>query len=218
MENQLQKQDKTLLTFLAAGITTGGNIDVANVDKMGINLELRKFKGQGGSPNYGELIKIPMAERIPALAEKDMRGAVTTIAVALTLAFETLNLKQGMNALQIVDLAEVIVDSAVDDQIAIPDLMLFLQKLTRGECGELYGSIDSLKFMGFFNKFRDERWQEGIKIRDAKDTEYKNLGDPERQGRKMNAFDEHLSKYTTELSAKKDEIRELRAERKRNSQ
>jgi hypothetical protein len=115
-------------------------------------------------------------------------------------------------------LAEAIIDDSRQDKIAIPDLLLFLQNLTRGKYGDLYGSIDSVKFMRYFDDYRDERWSEGIRIRDEKDLQYKALGDPERTGGKMTAFDEHLSQYTTKLQAKNDEIKELREERKRNYQ
>lgn len=202
-----------MLTYLAAGITKEGKIDTGPIDRMALNIELRKFKS-GNTVKFGELLKIPSSERISNLAKNDLRGTVTTISVALTLAFETMNLKRGMTPIQIVDLAETIVDDSEGDKISIPDLLLFLQRLTRGEYGELYDSFDSVKFMRFFGQFRDERWSEGIRIRDERDLEYKNLGDPERVERKNTAFDEHLSAFTTKLSAMKDELREAKKNKK----
>jgi len=217
MENQLQKQEKTLLTYLAQGITKEGKIDTANIDRVGMGIELKKFKNERGVVEFGKLISLPLSQRIPALAEKDMRGTVTSIAVAITLSLESLNLKRSMTAIQIVDLAEAIIDDASIDKIAIEDVLLFLQKLTRGDYGELYDGIDTVKFMHKFNQFRDERWEEGIRIRDAKHEEYKNEGGA-RENKKMTAFDNLLQGYATKLQAKNDEIKALRAERKRNSQ
>lgn len=202
-----------MVGYLAVGITSEGEVDTKDIDRIGLSLELRKYK-DGRSIKFGELLKLPNAERIPKLAEKDMRGTVTTISVALTLALETMNLKRGMTATQIVDLAETIVDDSLVDNIAIPDLLLFLQKLTRGEYGELYESFDSVKFMKYFGQFRDERWAEGIRIRDERDLEYKNLGDPERADRKNTAFDEHLSSFTTKLRSMKDELIEAKRNKK----
>lgn len=148
----------------------------------------------------------------------DPDGTSALVAAGLTLAIENMNLKRGLTASQLVDLSEEILDSSVDDKLAFEDLMLFLQGLTRGRYGELYESMDIPKFMNLFGKYRDERWEEGIRLRDAKHDEYKNLGDKERANSRLTAFDQHLSEYTTKLQAKNDEIKMLRAERNRNQQ
>lgn len=176
------------------------------------------FKLDNGAPNYAELIKIPVDQRLNELAKTDPDGTLTLVVVGLTLAIENMNLKRGLNESQLADLAEEIIDTANDDKIAFEDLMLFLQCLTRGRYGELYESMDIPKFMNFFNQFRDERWQEGIKIRDERHEEFKNLGDKERKGKPMTAFDQHLSEYTTKLQAKNDEIKLLRQERNKRFQ
>ena len=211
MDNQLQKQEKTLVTFLAQGITKEGKIDTLGVDRVGLNMELQKFKQSEREPNFGELIKIPLDRRITAMAEKDMRGTVTSIAVALTLAMEALNLKIPMNAIQIVDCAEVIMDSAKEDKIAIEDLMVFLQKLTRGQYGDLYGTMDQAKLLSFFDKFRDERWMEGIRIRDLKAQEYKEMGDRniyERENPKdASPFGQHIEYLRSKSRERIDERR-----------
>lgn len=204
-----------MLTYLAAGITKEGKIDTAPIDRLGISIELKKYKDEFGGANFRELINIPVENRIPAMAEKDMRGTVTTLAVAITMSQEAMNLKRPMTAIQIVDLAEAIVDDAGGDKLSFEDALLFLQKLVRGEYGGLYESLDSIKFMDLFSKYRDERWQAGIKIRDEKDEYYKNLG-PSRDNKKMTAFDSMLSEYATKIQAKNDEIKELKEERKRN--
>lgn len=203
-----------MLTYLAAGITKDGKIDTRAIDRVGMNMELKKFKDGRGVINFGELIKIPNDQRIDALAKVDMRGTVTSLAVAITLAMESLNLKRGMNPIQIVDLAEAIVDDAAVDHIAIPDVLLFLQNLTRGAYGELYEGMDAVKFMHKFNQYRDERWEEAIGIRDAKHDEYKSEGGA-REVRKLDSFDNILQRYTTQIQAKNDEIKTLREEKKR---
>lgn len=187
---------------------------------MGVNLELKKFKNNNGSVNYPALFAIPPDQRLAAMAEKDLGGTIKLITVALQLAFESMNLSRPMQAFQILDLAEAIVDSAgEEDKPALEDLMLFLQKLTRGEFGPLYESLDIPKFMTFYNKFRDERWQEAWKLRHEKDEYFKSLGDSGLFDRKYSQpdtpFQEYLSSYNTRLQAKNDEIKALREERKR---
>lgn len=195
--------------------STNNGIDVTRVDKIAINQELRKYKSQGGGIEYSILFTIPVSERIPAMAKKNLRMTITTIAVALTLAMEAINVTRKMTPIQIIDLAETIVDDADNgDNISLEDLMLFLQKLTRGEYPDLYEGIDHMKFMSRFNQYRDERWEAGRVIAENKHIEYKGLG-PERTGQPNTALDEHLAAFTNKLSVMKDELREKKEEMKR---
>lgn len=187
-------------------------------NKQELNLILKDFKAENGSPNFPALFAIPTDNRLPELAKNDPQGTFVLVTAGLTLAIENMNLKRGLNASQIADLTEEIIDTSADDKLALEDLMLFLQGLTRGRYGELYESMDIPKFMNLFGKYRDERWEEGIKIRDAKHDEFKNLGDKERANSRLTAFDEHLASYTTKLQAKNDEIKALRSERNRRNQ
>jgi hypothetical protein len=192
-----------------------GGLDVQRVDKFGIQLELKKFKTERGDINYPVLFSIPKDERIAAMAEKDLEGTMKTITVAITLALETMNLSRPMQSFQILDLAEAVVDSAgEEDKPSLPDFMLFLQKLTRGEYPGLYEGIDIPKFMERWNKYRDERWEAGIELRDKQHEYYKSLGGS-REAKKMDSFDSMLFEYSNKLQAKKDEVEALKAENKR---
>lgn len=206
---------------MQAAITTTGGTNLRKVDKLGVNLELRKYKSPNGAISFPALFEIPVDQRIAAMAQRDLGNTVLTITVALTLAFETMNLSRPMTSTQILDLAETIVDSAAEeDKPALEDLMLFLQRLTRGEYPGLFEGIDIPKFMERWNKYRDERWEEGVRLRDERHEQYKKLGDSEifdRSYRKPETpFDEHMQSYTKKIQAKNDEIKELRAERKRD--
>jgi len=196
---------------LQTAITPTGSVEVAKVDKFGIGLELRKFKNPNNSINYPALFDIPKDQRIAAMAEMDLGATIKIVTVALTLALETMNLKRGMTAFQVLDLAEAIVDEAGSDNLAIEDLMLFLQKLTRGEYPEMFEGIDQLKFMLRFNKYRDDRWEAGIAIRDAKVEEYKRLGDSndfERANpRDASSFGLQLEHFRQKSQERKDELK-----------
>lgn len=184
-------------------------------NKQEINLTLKTYKLDNGAPNFPALFTIPKESRLPELYKNDPEETCMIVTAGLTLAIENMNLKRGLNAGQILDLAEEILDSSVEDNLSLEDLMLFIQGLTRGRYGELYESMDIPKFMNLFGKYRDERWEEGIRIRDQKHEEYKNLGDKERSDRPMTALDQHMADYTTKLQAKNDEIKLLRKERQK---
>lgn len=194
------------------GITQTGTFEVARVDKLGLNLELKKFKHENGTVNFLALRDIPVENRIFSLAKQDLGQTVKLIAVALTLAFESMNLTRPMNAFQILDLSEVIIEESESDKLALQDVLIFLQKLTRGHYPGLYEGIDSAKFMERFNAYRDERWEEMKAIRDRKIEEYKALGDNEHHQRynpkDTSAFGELMSQYRTKAQIKRDENRE----------
>ena len=192
-----------------------GNINLAKVNKMEINLSLRSFKTEHGAINYKAIFDIPVKNRIPEMAKKDIRLTVAAITVALASAFEVMNIQRKMNNSQVIDLAETIIDCAIDgDIISLEDVLLFLQKLTRGEYGELYEGIDQVKFMKMFNKYRDERWEAGRSMAENRHLEYKGIG-PERENNNNTSLDEHLSSFTTKLQTMKDEIASQKAENKR---
>jgi len=187
-------------------------------DKVGITTSLRAFKGQQGELNYPAIFSIPSEQRLAKMAENDFPGTLAIVTAGVTLAMESLNLKFPMNALQIVDLSEAIIDTAGEDNLSLEDLMLFLQNLTRGKYNPLYESMDVPKFMGKFEIYREERHQAMVQYRENKHLEYKALGDPSRTTTPETAFEQHLSEYATKLQKKTDEIKELRAEKRRNNE
>ena len=58
---------------------------------------------------------------------------------------------------QIIDLTDAIIESAGEDQLAIEDLLLFLQGLLGGKYGRMYESMDMPKFFEFFEQYREQR-------------------------------------------------------------
>jgi hypothetical protein len=182
-------------------------------DKAGISIILREFKTQQGVVKYDKVLAIPVMDRIPALAEKDFHKMITIISAALTLAFEGMNLKRGMNALQVVDLAEAIIDTAGEDNLAMEDLMLFLQKLVRGEYGAMYESMDIPKFMTAFEEYREDRWKQLNNIRYEQAAQHKIQGDTGRSNQ-VDELSEHFSNFANRISEMNSKIKDLRDENK----
>lgn len=180
-------------------------------DKQGISIILREYKTSQGVVKYDKVLAIPLIERIPALAQKDFPKMITVISAALTLAFESMNLKRGMNPLQVVDLAEAIIDTAGEDNLALEDLMLFLQKLVRGEYGAMYESMDIPKFMTAFEEYREQRWQSLNNIRYEQAAQHKVMGDSERSN-SVDELSEHFAKLGNTISNMKTRISELKQE------
>ena len=184
-------------------------------DKSAVQMILRDFKTQSGAVNYPVVFSIPSGDRLVKLSENDFSGTLSLVTVGVTLAMDFLNLKIPLNAIQILDLSEAIIDSSGEDNLALEDLMLFLQGLTRGKYGPMYESLDVPKFMGFFEKYRQERHEAILRYRENEHLTYKSIGNPERASDRNTAFDEHLSSFTTKLANMKDELHEAKGELKR---
>lgn len=196
---------------LTQGITATGNFDVSLVDKLGVSLELKKYKTPSGAVNFAAIRDIPVEQRLYSLAKQDLGQAVKLVAVAITMAIETMNLTRPMNAFQILDLAEVIIEESESDKLSIPDLLLFLQRLTRGYYPGLFEGIDALKILERFNQYRDERWNEMIALRDAQIEHYKTLGDSntyERENpRDASTLGLQLEHYRQKVQVRSDEAK-----------
>jgi len=129
-------------------------------------MAIKPYKTPAGHPNYLALFSIPSGARLPQLAKEDLPRAAALVGVGITAAMESMNLKRSMNATQIMDLTDAIIETAEEDNLALEDLMLFLQRLTRGEYGALYESMDIPKFMEMFEQYREERFQSILAIRE----------------------------------------------------
>ena len=150
-------------------------------DKMGLNLGLKNYKTSSGSVNFNMVLAIPTKERIPQLVNSEGYKKVHKVLVAgVQLAMESLNLTNSLTASQIFDLADTLIDSANEDYLSLQDIILFLQKLTRGEMGALYSQMDMAKFMELFEIYREDRHQSLMTIREEQQVQHKSLGDPER--------------------------------------
>lgn len=181
--------------------------------KQEINAVLRNYKTEQGLVHFPSVLSIPRELRIAQLAKNDFINTSMLITAGLTLAFESLNLKRGMNANQVIDLAEMIIDESADDNLAMEDLMLFLQKLVRGEYGVNYESMDCSKFMEKFEVYRQERYKALQTIRMEQHAQHKVAGDTGRTA-KIDQLSEHFSSLGDRLSGMKSDISKLKEENK----
>lgn len=144
-------------------------------DKININQIIKAYKNIDGTPNFPSLFAIKRENRLPVLYEQNPARIASIVAAGLTMAMESMNLSRPMNAAQLMDLADTILDSSEEDNLSLEDLMLFLQKLTRGEYGKLYESMDIPKFMELFEIYREQRFQALRAIQHEQAIQYKAL-------------------------------------------
>lgn len=182
-------------------------------DKMQVSVILRDYKTDAGAVNFNAVLAIPRTQRIPQLAQEDFRKTIALMTVALYSAFEGMNLKRGMNDIQILDLAEMIIDTSSEDNLSLEDLMLFLQKLVRGEYGVNYESMDIPKFMDKFEIYRELRWQQLNEIRRNEHLKLKSEGETQRAS-KNDELSEHFASMGDRMSELKNELKKTRQENK----
>lgn len=128
-------------------------------NKMEVNIALKQYKHPSGHANFPALFTIPTAQRLPALAKQDLKRTFALVGAGVTVAMESMNLTRPMNGQQIIDLTDAIIETAEEDNLSLEDLLLFLQKLTRGEFGTMYEGMDIPKFMEKFEQYREQRYQ-----------------------------------------------------------
>ena len=144
-------------------------------NRLEINLALKPYKTITGSPNFPALLSIPTDLRLPSLFKTDLKRTAALVGVGVTSAMENLNLARAMNASQIMDLTDAIQDTCHEDNLSFEDLILFLQKLVRGEYGSNYESMDMAKFMEKFEIYRQERYETLQNIRYEQEQQHKCL-------------------------------------------
>jgi hypothetical protein len=145
-------------------------------DPYEVNAVLRTYKTQQGHTDFPALLKIPVDDRLPGLCETYGRKTIHMhITGAVTVAMEKINLKLAMNADQLFELGETIIDTSGEDQLAMEDLLLFLQDLVRGKAGKIYDRMDIPFFMELFENYRQERHEAYMDAKYERDQQYKAL-------------------------------------------
>lgn len=153
-------------------------------------MHLARFK-EAGVIKFERTLQIPMTERIPALV-KDENGhfnVLTAIVASLKSALDNINLKKGLNEDQVIELAEVIIDQSHEDQLALEDILLFLNRLITGQAGTLYDRLDMPTFFELFESYREERYQALRHVQDEQHTNYRAMGDNSRLSDKVRDAD-----------------------------
>jgi len=144
---------------------------------MQLSVALNTFKLPNGAVNFPALLSVPGNDRIPSLVTKiGYEKLHKTLGVAITLAMESMNLSKPLTANQIFDLVDAIIDTSKEDYLAIEDVVLFLQKIVRGEGGALFAAMDIPKFMQKFEDYRQKRHSELLRIREEQVAQWNGMG------------------------------------------
>lgn len=180
-------------------------------DKLALNIALKNFKTITGAVNFPAVLSISPDQRLPQLVVTEGYEKIHgLVCAAIQLSMESLNLTLPLTAAQVVDLADAILDTSNEDQLALEDLVLFLQKLVRGEMGTLYNQMDIAKFLELFEIYRQDRHKALLDFREEAHAQFKALPVPERfsdiqSNEERSAYHEAMKDYVKQTTPPKEE-------------
>ena len=135
-----------------------------------------------GEPNHLAVIEnVPVSERLPALSKIYGTEKISGIlSLAITKTLNSFNLRVGMNPNQVMELAYSLIEEAEQDQLAIQDILLFLEGLPKYKYGKVYDRMDMPTFYELFEVYREQRHQEYVNAKEEKHAQFKSMGDSNR--------------------------------------
>jgi hypothetical protein len=114
------------------------------------------YRTPQGQVNHVELFSIPRDQRIAAYMEgpQEQRFAMQSgIATAISLMTDG----EGISDNMAVNITMTICRDAVQDQISVQDVIVFVQDMVAGKYGKFYGAPTVSQVMDKFEQYRDER-------------------------------------------------------------
>jgi hypothetical protein len=158
------------------------------------NLVVQNYQ-QDGNVKYEALLSIPLSERLPGLIENYGKKTVHRLLVMILKEFNnklSLPKAKKLTETKISIAACELMLTAYEDQLALEDVILFLQRAKAG----LYGPIKNLVLPSvLFDKFemyRQARHDVFIKLKEARDAEFKTLGAAPRSSNEPKAIGDLL--------------------------
>ncbi len=143
--------------------------------------ELCRYKEKGNAMPMKVMETVPVQDRLPGLVQTYGLEKITAVlAKTITKALSNFNLRVGMNSDQVYELALQVIDAANEDQLAIEDIMLFLDGMSKAKYGKVYDRMDMPTFFEMLEVYREQRHQEYMRFKEEQDAQFKSYGDTAR--------------------------------------
>ena len=140
-----------------------------------------RYKEKGEPLPMKVIELVPLSERLPALAKMyGVEKLSGILSIAITKALNNFNLRVGMNPQQIMNLAYELINDAEQDQLAIQDILLFLDGMVKFKYGKVYDRMDMPTFFEMLEKYREERHQAFMNGKEEAHAQFKSMGDSNR--------------------------------------
>lgn len=141
-----------------------------------VKQELARYQTRGMT-DMRKVLEIPMNERIPALLEhpENYEPIYTAVVASIRTALANIGVRVGMSEENVLELGELILESAKEDSLGLEDVLLFLGELVTGKAGKIWDRLDIPTFFELFETYRQRRYQEIKGIRDEETAQHKAL-------------------------------------------
>lgn len=124
---------------------------------------------------------IPKEQRLPQIAKMYGTDKIATVlGKQITKTLLNFNLRVGMNSEQIYDLSLALIETAEEDNLAVEDIMLFLDGLPKFKYGKVYDRMDMPTFFEMLEVYREQRHQAFVNAREEQHAQFKSMGDSNR--------------------------------------
>ena len=124
---------------------------------------------------------IPKDQRLPQIAKIYGNDKIATVlGKQITRTLLNFNLRVGMNTEQIYDLSLALIETAEEDNLAIEDIMIFLDGLPKFKYGKVYDRMDMPTFFEMLEVYREQRHQAYVNAKEEAHAQYKSMGDTNR--------------------------------------
>jgi hypothetical protein len=143
--------------------------------------EMCRYKEKGEPLPMKVIELVPVSERLPALAKLYGIDKITNVlSIAITKALNNFNLRVTMTPEQIMQLAYSLIEEAEQDQLAIQDILLFLEGMIKYKYGKVYDRMDMPTFFEMLEKYREQRHLDFMNGKEEAHAQFKAMGDSNR--------------------------------------
>lgn len=158
------------------------------------NLVLQNYQ-KDSKVKFDALLAIPLSERIPGLIESYGKKTVHRLLVMILKEFNNklkLPKAKKLTETKISIAACELMLTAYEDQLALEDVILFLQRTKAGLYGPIRNLILPSVLFDKFEMYRQARHDIFMKLKEARDAEYKALGATPRSSHEPKAIGDLL--------------------------
>jgi hypothetical protein len=143
--------------------------------------EMCRYKEKGEPLPMKVIELVPVSERLPALAKLYGIDKITNVlSIPITKALNNFNLRVTMTPEQIMQLAYSLIEEAEQDQLAIQDILLFLDGMVKYKYGKVYDRMDMPTFFEMLEKYREQRHLDFMNGKEEAHAQFKAMGDSNR--------------------------------------
>lgn len=161
--------------------------------------QMSRYKDKGEPNHLAVMQNIPKDQRLPQIAKIYGTDKIATVlGKQITKTLGNFNLRVSMNPEQIYDLSLALIETAEEDNLAVEDIMLFLDGLPKFKYGKVYDRMDMPTFFEMLEIYREQRHQAFINAKEESHAQFKAMGDSNRSSTdtdkedNRNAMNEYL--------------------------